>query len=67
MVRCVTLFDEFPSPMTGPAPAHLARLTRHLGTPALQHAWQHATGQPLPAAIRDHITTHPDYQTGDEP
>jgi tetratricopeptide (TPR) repeat protein len=60
IVRCVTLFDQFPHPMTGPGPDHLARLTRQLGIPALDHTWQHVTGQPLPQAVRDYLTSRPD-------
>jgi tetratricopeptide (TPR) repeat protein len=58
MVRCVTLFDQFPHPMTGPGPSHLARLTSQLGMPALEEAWQEVTGQPLPQQVRGYITTH---------
>jgi hypothetical protein len=63
-IRCVTLFDQFPSPLTGTGPAALARLTRQLGIPALETAWQQITGQPLPQAVRDHITSHHDDQPG---
>ncbi len=59
-IRCVTLFDQFPSPLTGTAPSALARLSRQLGLPALQQAWQQITGQPLPQAVRDYITSHHD-------
>jgi tetratricopeptide (TPR) repeat protein len=59
-IRSVTLFDEFPHPETGSAPAALARLTRRLGIPALEEAWQRITGQPLPRAIRDYVTSHQD-------
>ncbi|MCA1694694.1 MAG: tetratricopeptide repeat protein, partial [Actinobacteria bacterium] len=54
-VRCVTLFDEFPHPATGPAPAHLARLTAELGRTALEACWQAVTGDALPSAVRAHI------------
>jgi hypothetical protein len=47
-VRCVTLFDQFPHPLTGPGPRHLARLTNLLGMPVLQTALQQITGQPVP-------------------
>jgi len=57
-VRCVSLFDQFPSPMTGTGPTALARLTRQLGMPALEHAWQQVTGQPVPQPVRDYITSH---------
>jgi hypothetical protein len=57
-IRCVTLFSQFPSPLTGTGPAALARLTRQLGMPALETAWQQVTGHPVPQAVRDHITRH---------
>ncbi len=59
-IRCVTLFDQFPSPLTGPGPTTLARLTRQLGMPALEAAWQQITGQPVPQPVRDYITSHHD-------
>ena len=59
-IRCVTLFDQFPSPMTGTAPTALARLTRQLGMPALEAAWQQITGQPSPQAVRNYINSHHD-------
>jgi tetratricopeptide (TPR) repeat protein len=59
-IRCVTLFDQFPSPLTGTGPTALARLTRQLGTPALEAAWQQITGQPVPQPVRDYITSHHD-------
>jgi tetratricopeptide (TPR) repeat protein len=58
VVRCVTLFGEFPHPATGPGPGHLARLTAQLGTGALEAAWQKVTGSPLPPAVRDYISSH---------
>jgi tetratricopeptide (TPR) repeat protein len=66
-IQCVTLFDQFPSPMTGTAPSALARLTSQLGMPALEQAWQQTTGQPVPQAVRDYITTHSDDQRGGMP
>ena len=63
----MTLFDQFPHPMTGTGPAALARLTRQLGMPALEQAWQHVTGQPVPQAVRDYLTSHKDEDSGDEP
>jgi hypothetical protein len=57
-IRCVTLFDEFPSPLTSTAPAALARVTRQLGMPALEQAWQQITGQPVPQAVREYIVSH---------
>ena len=68
IVRCVTLFDQFPHPATGPGPSHLARLTRQLGMPALEQAWQQVTGQPVPQPVRDYLTSHPGQdQPGDTP
>jgi tetratricopeptide (TPR) repeat protein len=52
MVRCVTLFPDFPHPATGPGPHHLARLARDLGWPALEEAWRKVTGRELPANVR---------------
>ena len=67
-IRCVTLFDQFPSPMTGTGPTALARLTRQLGLRALQAAWQQMTGQSVPQAVLDHITSyHDDDQPGGTP
>jgi tetratricopeptide (TPR) repeat protein len=63
-VRCVTLFDQFPHPVTAPGPAHLARLTRQLGMPALEQAWQQVTGQPVPQAVRDYVIHHGDDDPG---
>ena len=58
-IRCVTLSSPFPSPLTGTGPAALARLTRQVGMPALEQAWQLVTGEPVPQAISDYITHHP--------
>ena len=66
-IRCVTLFDQFPSPMTRTGSSALARLTRQLGMPALEEAWQQITGQPVPQAVRDYITSHHDDQPGGTP
>ena len=62
-IRCVSLFEEFPSPFTGTGPSALVRLTRQLGMPALEHAWQQVTGQPLPQHVRDYITSQPDGES----
>ncbi len=59
-IRCVTLFSDFPSRLTGTGPSALARLTSQLGLPSLETAWQETTGQPLPAVVRDWITSHQD-------
>ena len=59
-IRCVTLFDEFPSPLTGTGPSALVRLTRQFGMPALEEAWQQVTGQPLPKHVRDYASSQPD-------
>jgi tetratricopeptide (TPR) repeat protein len=56
-IHSVALFSEFPSPLTHPAPLALARLTKQLGLPTLEAAWQQVTGQPLPQPVRDWITS----------
>ena len=66
-IRCVTLFDQFPHPMTGTGPVALAGLTRQLGMPALEQTWQQVTGQPVPQPVRDYITSHRDEEPGGEP
>jgi hypothetical protein len=66
-VRCVTVFSQFPHPATGPGPGHLARLTRHLGLPALEQAWQQATGQPIPQPVLEYIISDHDSQPQGEP
>ncbi|QQM42200.1 tetratricopeptide repeat protein [Streptomyces liliifuscus] len=55
MVRCAALFEQFPHPLTGPAPAHLKRLTHCLGIRALEQTWQSVTGGPLPPPVRDFV------------
>jgi tetratricopeptide (TPR) repeat protein len=62
-IRCVTLFSQFPSPMTGTGPAALTRLTHQLGILVLEQAWEQVTGQPVPQAVRDYITMHRDGAT----
>ncbi len=59
-IRCVALFSDFPSPLTDTGPSALTRLTKQLGLPALETAWQETTNRPLPAAVRDWITSHQD-------
>ena len=63
-IRCVTLFGDFPNQMTGTGPSGLVRLTRQLGMPAMETTWQQITGQPVPQAVRDYITSQP---TGHDP
>jgi tetratricopeptide (TPR) repeat protein len=59
-IRCVTLFDQFPSPMTGTGPTALTRLTRQLGMPALEQAWQQVAGHPMPQVVRGYVTSQHD-------
>jgi tetratricopeptide (TPR) repeat protein len=66
-IRCVTLFDQFPSPMTGTGPTALARLTGQRGMPALEQAWREVTGQPVPQAVLDYITSHRNEEPGGGP
>ena len=51
IIRCVTVFDEFPHPSTGPGPHHLARLTAMLGEHALDKTWTSVTGRPVPDRV----------------
>ncbi|MFF3714193.1 tetratricopeptide repeat protein [Streptomyces phaeochromogenes] len=55
MVQCVSLFEQFPHPSTGPGPAHLKRLTNSLGIDALERTWQSVTGTPLPPPVRTFV------------
>jgi hypothetical protein len=55
-VRCVTLFDDFPHPLTVPGPHNLAVLTGALGIEALEEIWQHVTGDPLPDNVREFVS-----------
>lgn len=56
-VRCVSLFGEFPHPMTSTGPEDLVRLTARLGVPALEAAWRAVTGNPLPQTVRGYVTS----------
>ena len=62
-IRCVALFGQFPSPMTGSAPAALARLTHKLGMPAVEQSWQQVTGRQLPQKVHDYLTSGSTDQT----
>ena len=66
IVRCLASFAEFPHPVTGPGPLHLARITRQLGLTALEEAWREVTGHPLPQPVRDYISSQPDEQPAGE-
>ncbi|MEU9782823.1 CHAT domain-containing protein [Streptomyces phaeochromogenes] len=55
MVQCVTQFEQFPHPSTGPGPTHLKRMTNSLGIRALEQTWQSVTGSPLPSPVRDFV------------
>ena len=67
-IRCVIMFDQFPSPMTGTGPAALGRLTRRLGMEALEQAWRKVTSQAVPQPVREYITSqHDDGQPGGTP
>lgn len=61
-VRSVTLFAEFPSPLTAAGATALARLTRQLGLPALEETWRQVTGRPVPRDVLDYIATRQDQQ-----
>ena len=62
-IRAVTVFSEFPSPVSAPAPEILAELAGQLGIHALQQAWQQITGQPLPQQVRDYVTSQHNNQS----
>ena len=67
-VRCVILFSHFPNLAPGPGPLHMARLTRQLGMPALEEAWQQATGQPVPQVVLDFLASlHDDTRPEGQP
>jgi tetratricopeptide (TPR) repeat protein len=59
-VRCISLFSDFPSPLSGTAPVALALITEFLGMPALESAWRQIVGQPLSAGVRDWIASYLD-------
>jgi tetratricopeptide (TPR) repeat protein len=59
VVRCVSLFDEFPHPATAHGPKNLARLTSKLGIGALEASWREVAGAELPRAIRDYVQPLP--------
>ncbi|MEU8530065.1 MULTISPECIES: CHAT domain-containing tetratricopeptide repeat protein [Streptomyces] len=63
VVRCVTTFDQFPHPSTGPGPVHLAELTDVLGIAALERTWLAVTGRTLPSAVRDFLLAEPPTDT----
>ena len=54
-VRWVTVFDEFPHPLTRPGPENLATLAKHLGIGALEETWLRVTGKPLPQTVREYV------------
>jgi hypothetical protein len=62
MVRCVSLFDEFPHPSTEPGPHNLTILTGRLGMAALERTWREVTGKELPEAVRDYLNQEGDGQ-----
>ncbi|WBB52006.1 tetratricopeptide repeat protein [Verrucosispora sp. WMMD573] len=60
VVRCVTQFDDFPNPATGPAPGHLRRLVDRLGLAALRGTWLRVAGVDLPETVRRQVTADGD-------
>ena len=63
-VRCVTVFDEFPHPLTKPGPEYLARLTALRGIAALEESWRKVTGNPLPQAVREYVESNSPPEDG---
>lgn len=43
--------EQFPHPLTGPGPGHLARLTGGLGLDVLRSCWREVTGREFPAGV----------------
>jgi tetratricopeptide (TPR) repeat protein len=62
MIRCVTLFGDFPDPASAPGPECVALLTAELGIATLEACWQEITDRPLPPAVRDYLASS---QAGD--
>jgi tetratricopeptide (TPR) repeat protein len=60
IIRCVTVFDEFPHPLTGPGPSHLARLTTQLGEDVLEKSWMDVTGQRVPDRVWAYVRAQPE-------
>ncbi|MEV4767741.1 tetratricopeptide repeat protein [Micromonospora humida] len=58
-VRCVSLFDQVPHPLTGTGTEHLKRMARNLGMNAVAQIWPEVTGQQLPAAVRTYLHADP--------
>jgi tetratricopeptide (TPR) repeat protein len=58
IVRSVSMFEQFPHPLTGPAPWHLARLTGELGVDALRSCWREATGRDVPPEVLAYVETN---------
>lgn len=58
MIKCVSKFDDFPHPATGPAPEHLVRLVSYWGRDGmdlLDWWWEETTGNPLPDSVRTYV------------
>jgi tetratricopeptide (TPR) repeat protein len=58
MIKCVSKFDEFPHPATGPAPEHLTRIVAGWGRDGmdlLDWWWEEVTGNPLPDSVRTYV------------
>ncbi|MBQ1023175.1 tetratricopeptide repeat protein [Micromonospora sp. C95] len=58
-VRCVSLFDRVPHPLTGTGTEHLKRMARNLGMDTVAQIWPEVTGQQLPAPVRKYLHTDP--------
>ena len=63
-VRCVSLFEDMPSPFTGTGPSALVRLARELGMPLLEGIWRRVTGEAVPQAVRDYVGSQHDEGGG---
>ena len=59
MIRSVTVFAEFPHPLTDLGSERLALLTAHLGIAVLEASWLEVTGSQLPQTVRDYVSSRP--------
>ena len=59
-VRSVAIRDDVLHPESKAGLSQLARLTRRVGTEALEACWHQITGHSLPETIRDYVLTHDD-------
>lgn len=54
-IRCVTLFDEFPTRVTQRAAEQLARVGLNLDQYVLEESWREVTGETIPPNVLDRL------------